>query len=189
MHRNRRADGRAFAISSNMPMRAALAGFAALVAALALLVASRIPAFADPVRVGDIVIENAWSPVTPSGAPVAGGFLTIHNEGDAPDRLVSVASDIAGKSQIHEMTVDANGVAAMRPLPDGITIPAHSSVELKPGAEHLMFMALHKHPDKDGSFTATLTFEKAGSVDVTFDVTGMGGPVNMGGGMNMGSGD
>ena len=165
---------------------AAASAMAVLVLALALLIAGHRSASADPVRAGDIVIEKAWSPVTPAGAPVAGGYVTIHNEGDAPDRLVSVTSDIAGKSQIHEMTIDANGVAMMRPLPNGIAIPAHSSIELKPGGEHLMFMQLREHPAEGKSFAVTLTFQRAGAVHVTFEVTGMGGMKS--GAMNMGGG-
>jgi copper(I)-binding protein len=44
-----------------------------------------------------------------------------------------------------------------------------------------MFMDLKHLPKKGESFAGTLTFEKAGTVNVTFDVTGMGGPAKDGG--------
>jgi len=47
-------------------------------------------------------------------------------------------------------------------------------VALEPASYHLMFEDL-KRPLKDGeTFSATRAFEKAGEVDVTFDVKGLG---------------
>jgi len=33
-------------------------------------------------------------------------FLTIENKGTAPDKLVAVSAEIAGKAEVHEMTMD-----------------------------------------------------------------------------------
>ncbi len=64
-------------------------------------------------------------------------------------------------------------VMQMRELEAGIAIPANTTVELKPGSYHLMFMDVPQ-PFKEGEMIkATLVFEKAGSVDVEFAV----GPV------------
>ena len=74
---------------------------------------------------------------------------------------------------LHEMTT-ANGVMTMRMLTDGIVIPAHGEIALKPGSYHLMLEDL-KRPLKEGeSFKGSLTFEKAGTADVTFSVELMG---------------
>jgi copper(I)-binding protein len=67
-----------------------------------------------------------------------------------------------------------DGVMTMRQLPDGLPIPAKGAVALKPGSYHLMFLDL-KHPLKKGEpFSGTLTFEKAGTVAVTFAVEDIG---------------
>ncbi len=61
-----------------------------------------------------------------------------------------------------------NGVMQMRPLPDGLPIPAGATVVLQPGGYHIMFISI-KHGVKPGDIIhATLTFEKAGKVDVAF---------------------
>ncbi len=53
--------------------------------------------------------------------------------------------------------------------------PAGGEVTLKPGSFHIMFMDL-KQPIKEGqSFKGTLTFEKAGTVEVEYSVDAMGG--------------
>ena len=66
-------------------------------AAAAVLLAATFSAGAAEVKVGDLVITQAWSRATPGGAKVAGGYLTIENKGSAPDRLIGGSAAIAGK--------------------------------------------------------------------------------------------
>ncbi|WP_375308479.1 copper chaperone PCu(A)C [Bradyrhizobium sp. A11] len=143
-----------------------------LLAAFALAI-SAAPSLADDVKAGDLVISQAWSRATPGGAKVAGGYLVIENKGTAPDRLVGVSADIAGKSEIHEMAMD-NGVMKMRALDKGLVVEAGKTVKLAPGGNHLMLQEL-KGPLKQGDkVPVTLQFEKAGKVAVSLDVQGVG---------------
>ncbi|MGX7745418.1 copper chaperone PCu(A)C [Rhodopseudomonas parapalustris] len=139
---------------------------------------------AAEVKAGDLVISQSWSRATPGGAKVAGGFLTIENKGSSADRLVSGSADIAGKVEIHEMSMD-NGVMKMRPLDKGLAIEPGKTVTLMPGSYHIMLMDL-KGPLKQGDkVPMTLQFEKAGKVQVTLDVEGVGAkaPGDTGGSM------
>jgi copper(I)-binding protein len=154
----------------------ALAAFSAVVVAA--------PVRADDVKAGDLVISQAWSRATPGGAKVAGGFLTIENKGTAPDKLIGVSAEIAGKAEIHEMTMD-NGVMKMRPLDKGLVIEPGKTVKLAPGGHHLMLQEL-KGPFKQGEkVPVTLEFEKAGKVAVSLDVQGVGAQAPGGGGSMM----
>jgi len=149
--------------------RAALSAFL-----LASLLAAP-PSRADEVKAGDLVISQAWSRATPGGAKVGGGFLTIENKGTAPDRLIGGTSDVASKVEVHEMSMK-NGVMTMRPLENGLTIDPGKTVKLAPGGYHLMLMDL-KNPLKQGDKLAiALEFEKAGKVQVSFDVQAVGAP-------------
>ena len=133
------------------------------------------PACADDVRAGDLVISQGWSRATPGGAKVGGGYVTIENKGRAPDRLISVSGDVAGKIEIHEMAV-TNGVMTMRPLENGLAIAPGKTVKFAPGGFHLMMMDL-KTPLKQGDkVSVTLEFEKAGKVTASLDVQGVGAP-------------
>ncbi|MGO4704316.1 copper chaperone PCu(A)C [Microvirga sp. 2MCAF38] len=144
---------------------------AALIGAF-LLVATQ-GAVAHEFKIGSLEIKHPWSRATPAGAKVGGGYLTIKNEGDAEDRLVSVTAEIAGRAEIHEMALN-DGVMTMRQLPNGVVVPAKGSVTFKPGSYHLMLMDLKK-PLKEGEpFSGTLTFEKAGTVQVKFVVDAIG---------------
>jgi len=143
---------------------------------LAVLLAIVAPAaHAADVHAGSLDISAAWSRATPKGAPVAAGYLTIKNTGTTADRLVGGSSDVASKFEVHEMSMD-NGVMKMRPLKDGLEIKPGETVALKPEGLHVMFVGLKKPLKQGDHIKATLQFEKAGKVDVDFDVTGMGGP-------------
>ncbi|ABE40094.1 protein of unknown function DUF461 [Rhodopseudomonas palustris BisB5] len=154
----------------------------ASVAAVSLLSVAAVQA--AEIKAGDLVITEAWSRATPGGAKVAGGFLTIDNKGAAADRLVSATADVAGKVEVHEMSMD-NGVMKMRLLDKGLSIEPGKTVKLAPGGYHIMLLDL-KGPLKEGEkVPVTLQFEKAGKVPVTLDVAGVGAkaPGDAGGSM------
>ena len=132
-----------------------------------------VPAFADDIKAGDLVITQAWSRATPAGAKIGGGFLTIENKGSAADKLVAVSGDIAGKIEIHEMTMN-DGVMKMRALDKPLAIEPGKTVKLAPGGYHLMMMDLKSPLKKGDKVPVTLEFEKAGKVEVTLDVQGVG---------------
>lgn len=137
-------------------------------------------AHAHEYKVGALVIEHPWTPQPPVGAKVAAGFLKITNKGTEDDRLISVTTRIAGKTQIHGMKIE-NGIMKMFELEGGLAIPAGQTVELKSKFNHVMFIDLKDRPVEDTHFAATLTFEKAGSVSIEFSVEAMGGSPDHGG--------
>lgn len=118
-------------------------------------------------------VVDAWARATPAVAPVAGGYLTVTNDGDAPDRLLGVESTIAKRIEIHEMRNDA-GVMRMRRITDGLPLPAHGRLELKPGGYHLMLIGPGRALVTGETFKATLVFEHGGRLPATFVVRAMG---------------
>jgi hypothetical protein len=140
-----------------------------------MLTVSGPAAHAKDFHAGSLDITGPYSRATPRGASVAAGYLTIKNTGTAADRLVGGSSDAATKFEVHEMSMD-NGVMKMRPLQGGLEIKPGETVELKPQGLHIMFVGLKKPLKQGDHLKATLEFEKAGKVDVDFDVTGVGGP-------------
>ncbi|HTS42567.1 MAG TPA: copper chaperone PCu(A)C [Xanthobacteraceae bacterium] len=145
--------------------------FAFFLAAVLAFAAST--ASANNYKVGSLEIENPWTRATPKGAPVASGYLKITNKGTAADRLISGTVTAADHVEIHEMAM-MSGMMKMRPVAGGLEIKPGETVELKPGSYHLMFMRL-KHPlEKGQRVKGTLTFEKAGPVDVEFVVNAIG---------------
>ena len=142
------------------------------IAALWLATTSLGAAKAQEFSAGNLMIDHPWSRATPAGAKIAVGYMVIMNHGADPDRLVGGSSS-AGPVEVHEMAMK-NGVMTMRPVSGGLQIDPGKSVALAPGGYHLMFTDL-KAPLKQGDkLKATLEFEKAGKVDVTFDVQSIG---------------
>lgn len=144
----------------------------ALVALVSVAVVASSGNAAD-VKVGALQITAPWARATPQGASVGGGYLTITNTGTTPDRLTGGSTPVSERLEVHEMTMD-NGVMKMRPVTGGLEIKPGQTVELKPGGYHLMFPGLKQHLQQGHTFKATLSFEKAGNVDVTFDIMSMG---------------
>jgi periplasmic copper chaperone A len=137
-------------------------------ATLAALLAA--PVHAEDVKAGDLVITQAWSRATPSGAKVAGAYL---NKGSSADRLVGGSGDVAGRVEIHEMAMDG-GVMKMRPLDNGLAIDPGKTVKFAPGGYHFMLMDLKTQLKQGDKVPLTLQFEKAGKVNVSLDVQGVG---------------
>jgi periplasmic copper chaperone A len=139
-------------------------------------------------KAGALQITQPWSRATPKGAEVAGAYFKVTNTGTTPDRLIGGSSPVAGRFEIHEMSLD-NGVMKMRPVPNGLEIKPGESVELKPGAYHVMMLDLKQPLTKGDHVKATLKFEKAGPVDIEYSVVGVGetpaaaAPSQTGGGM------
>jgi uncharacterized protein YcnI/copper(I)-binding protein len=124
-------------------------------------------------KAGSLTVEGPWARATPGGAKVAGGYLTITNTGQEPDRLIGGTVPFARRFEVHEMAMEG-GIMRMRPLANGLEIKPGETVELKPGAHHLMFLDLTSGLKVGQSVKGTLQFEKAGKVDVEFKVSPIG---------------
>jgi hypothetical protein len=67
-----------------------------------------------------------------------------------------------------------DGVMIMRPLDQGLAIDPGKTVKLAPGGYHLMLMDLKAGLKQGDKVPLTLQFEKAGKVQVSFDVQAVG---------------
>jgi periplasmic copper chaperone A len=125
-------------------------------------------------------VDHPWSRASSSATGVV--YLTLANGSAADDRLVTAATPVADKAEIHESYND-NGVMKMRPIA-GVAIKAGGKAVLKPGGLHIMLFGLKQPLAQGQSFPLTLTFEKAGKLEVTVAVEKAG---SMGGmkGMSM----
>ncbi len=143
-----------------------------------------------------ITVEGAWARTSPMMASAGAAYMTLTSGVD--DRLTGVAVDagIAATVELHEtvmagdmgettmagdttggMTGDTTGsmpvstepTMMMQPV-DGIDLHAGTAVELKPGGYHIMLLDLVAPLEMGQTFTITLTFEQAGSVEVPVTV-------------------
>jgi hypothetical protein len=140
-----------------------------------------------------LTVEHAWARA--SAGTTAAAYFAVNNQGSAADRLLAISTPVAEKAALHESKME-NGVMKMREV-GPIAIEPGQSVVLKPGADHVMLIGL-KHPLKQGeSFPLTLSFERAGKVEVAVrveragsmggDAAGHGSMQQMPGSMDHGS--
>ena len=111
--------------------------------------------------------EDAWCRPTPTGVLVGGCYVTLVSSRD--DRLVSVASPLSQVVEIHEMRMEGD-MMRMGQLEDGLPLPAGETVQMRPGAEHLMLMTLSAPLTEGETVPLTLTFEDAAEVTVEAQV-------------------
>ena len=114
----------------------------------------------------NVEVKDAWARATVQGQKASGAFMTLTAKTDTT--LVGVASSVAGLVQVHEMKMDGN-VMQMRPLPDGLRLPAGKAVALT-GGFHLMLMDLKVPLQKDTTIPVTLRFKDAKGVESTLDL-------------------
>lgn len=143
-------------------------------AALALMAATA--GSARDYKVGGITIANPWTRETAPRALSGAGYLTLTNSGKADDRLLGGSTPAARSFELHESSM-AGGIMRMRRLDKGVTIPAGGTVKVAPGGIHIMLIGLAKPLVAGTTIPATLRFERAGAVAVTFEVQAMGAPV------------
>ena len=100
---------------------------------------------------------------------VAGLYLTITNAGTEPDALLGGTTAVCQTVEPHAMRMDGD-LMVMTYLPDGLPVPAGGSLTLEPDGDHVMLVGLTQDLRPDTTFTATLTFRRAGPVVVTSTV-------------------
>lgn len=119
---------------------------------------------------GEISVTDAHVPV-PAGANGA-AYMTLTNDGDADDMLVSVSTDVAETVGLHE-TSTQDGSMSMQEV-DGIDIPAGGDAVLEPGGLHVMLIGVTQDLAEGDTLDLTLTFDNAGEQTVSAEVVPLG---------------
>ncbi|HEV2673490.1 MAG TPA: copper chaperone PCu(A)C [Aliidongia sp.] len=161
---------------------------AAVIAVGAAILAQQTQSAAQSPAAAPVQVTQAWARATPGKSTIGAAYATV--TAPAGDRLVAAATPVAGAAQLHEHTMDG-GIMKMRQV-DAVPLPAGQAVTLSPGGYHIMLMDLKAPLVAGQSFPLTLTFEKAGAVETTVTVGGVGasGPAGASGSMapmNMGT--
>ncbi|MBA4352632.1 MAG: copper-binding protein [Rhodobacter sp.] len=154
---------------------------AALAATLFLSIPATAEEHPEGMHVHDIYARSMGQ-VGASGAI----FFMIHNNSTTDDRLLSAASDVAERVELHTHKEDANGVMQMLHVEEGFAIPAGEMHALARGGDHVMLLGLTRELKDGDTFPVTLIFEAAGEVVIEATVDNARKPE---GGMMMDHGD
>jgi hypothetical protein len=89
-----------------------------------------------------IEVSAIWGRESPAMAQNGALYLQLQNNGNS-DALVAVHSDACERVELHESSMDDQGVMSMAPVAGGrIPLPAGATVSLEPGGLHVMCLGV-----------------------------------------------
>ena len=114
-------------------------------------------------------ITDVWTtPALTKNANLA-VYMHIENTHEMPVSIIGAETADAEHSMIHQTSTDKDGTSHMEHLMQ-LDIPAHGSVDFKPGSTHVMLMGLKKQFKQGDSFPLTLEVAKGEPVQVQVEV-------------------
>lgn len=117
----------------------------------------------------EIEVHGAWARFAPKGSTSA-IYMIIHNHSDIEDELTGITTDVATTIEIHQSSIDTNGVMQME-MQSSVRIPAGEEIEFAPGSLHIMLIDLTKDINVGDEITVTLHFKTRADITITVPVT------------------
>lgn len=93
---------------------------------------------------GGVDITDAWIRALPPTQSNTAAYLTVHNRGEQPLRIIGGTVEGVGRVEMHT-TREVDGLMRMTPLTT-LEVPAGGSLTLAPGGTHLMLLDLARMP-------------------------------------------
>ena len=131
-----------------------------------------ISASAHDYKLGDLQIDHPWARATPGAITTGAAYLAVTATGTAPDRLIAAETPRAARAELHAHIMDGD-VMRMRQV-SAIEINPGEPAVLKPGGLHIMLIGLTAPLREKERVPLTLTFEKAGKIEVQIAVEAAG---------------
>ena len=118
---------------------------------------------------GALTVEHAWVAPNDSVGADVGLFMTINNEGDAPDALVRAACPFANFSEKRTVDVGEGGLSN-RAIPN-IPVAAHATLTMTSKTFHVGLLQTRDKLTTGDTFTCNLSFRSAGPMEVKVTVS------------------
>lgn len=150
---------------------------------LALAAALFLMTLAQNAGAAGLTADNAWARASMGAGTTGAVFLELHNTGGEPLRIVSAATPLAEKAELHTHIMN-EGVMQMRQV-EALDVPAGGTVVLQPGGDHVMLFGMKRLLKEGETFELMLTSDSG--EEVTIPVTVLS-PTHMGGDMGHGMG-
>lgn len=120
---------------------------------------------------GVVEITDAWAGSMPPSAETAAIYLTIENGTSGSVRIAEVTSPRCGAVEIHESRLDDQQVMRMRPASDeAITVASGDTLEMTPGALHVMCIDVQEHFEVGDEFDLELDLDDGATLAASVTV-------------------
>jgi copper(I)-binding protein len=139
----------------------------AVVASLALALASCGGDDAASESAGEIAVADAWSRQPVSGQPTTAVYAVVSNPTNADITIVAASSPITDRVELHETVENDDGTMTMREMDDGFVVPAGGDFTFESGGPHIMLFDIDADTYPTDQVEITLDFDGADSI--TFD--------------------
>jgi len=124
------------------------------------------PATPTPTAASDTLsVTDAWVKAADTG--MSGAFGILENSGTEDVTVVSAESPAASMLELHETVPSDTGDMVMRKKEDGFVVPAGGTLELAPGGNHIMLMALTGPINAGDEITVILTLSDGSTHEFT----------------------
>ena len=122
----------------------------------------------EVVSASDLQVSHAWTFEVAAMAHAVDVYLTIDNQGDAPDRLIAASVDFADEVEIQAPVVE-DGVLRTATV-QAVKIAPGQTLTFQPGGIHLVLQSVQRTFEHGQHFDLALTFERAGTVEVEVEI-------------------
>lgn len=110
---------------------------------------------AHEIELKDLTIVHPYTyELSKTETPDTPIYMTIHNHGEAPDRLLAASSPLAEKAEIKAAPTQ------------GIEFRPGATVKFEAGGAHILLVGMKESLSGYETFPLWLVFEKAGKVEV-----------------------
>lgn len=116
-----------------------------------------------------ITVTNPRIRAVASTQKVTGAFMVLTNPTNKTLDLVAAHAAIAGVTELHETSMQADGVMKMHKI-EKMPVPANGKLELKPGSYHIMLINLKQALEQGASYPINLTFSDGSSQTINAKV-------------------
>lgn len=115
-------------------------------------------------------VLGAWARPAGAAMPNSAAYALLLNLTDTDEVLLSAEATVSDAVELHEMVMGDGDVMQMRPVEDGIPVPAGAAVELRPGGLHVMLIGLKGELAVGTTMDLALTFAESEPLTLTLPI-------------------
>jgi periplasmic copper chaperone A len=118
-------------------------------------------------------VEHAWVRLPAVEGRPGAAYFTLHG-GPVDDRLMSISSPQAIKSEMHDMSM-AGGIMKMAAIDAGLAVPAKGNVTFESSGKHVMLFDISPKVAPGGKMTLSFAMASGEKLEAEADVVAAGG--------------
>lgn len=140
-----------------------------MVALTTLIILSLALAACGPDQQTTVTVSDVWGRPSPQAATNAAFYMKLENATSSDDSLTSATIPICTKTELHETTIDDQGVMSMQHI-NAVSLPKGQRAQLEPGGLHIMCVGLQAELNLGDHIPITLAFTNTGELQVEAEI-------------------